>query len=404
MAQTAFWATCASAVAILFSIAASQILMGIGIAAFLLSRERVRLPRPALPLALFLALTLISLVASGDPRAGLPQVKKLYVYLMLALVYSVVRRMPESRNLLLACCAVAGADSILGIFQFIQKWREAQILQEDFYNYYLPARITGFMSHWMTFSGEQMLVLVILIAFLLFGNRPSSRIAQALWLLGAGAMSVALVLGDTRSTWLAAFGATLYLAWSRRKLLALAVPLIVLAGFTLAPQSIRERASSILRPHGDLDSNEFRVVVWKTGLRMIRAHPLLGLGPEMVHKHFYEWLPPDAPRPLPPGYYGHLHSIYIHYAAERGIPAVLMLMWMFGMMLFDFTRALRRLPPGRGDARFLLHAGVACVIAVMIEGAFELNMGDSEVLTMFLTITACCYVAVGSARRQEAAA
>ena len=118
----------------------------------------------------------------------------------------------------------------------------------------------------------------------------------------------------------------------------------------------------------------------------------------MVHKHFNEWLPNDIPLPLPPGYYGHLHSIYVHYAAERGIPAMLSLLWMLGLILYDALRSLRRLPRGRSDPRFLLMAAIACVLAIAIEGAFELNLGDSEVLTMFLAITACTYVAVDEAR------
>ena len=78
---------------------------------------------------------------------------------------------------------------------------------------------------------------------------------------------------------------------------------------------------------------------------------------------------------------------------------MLMLVWMLGMMLFDFGRALKGLAPGRGAGRFLLQAGIGCTIAILVEGAFELNLGDSEVLTMFLVVSACGYIAV----EQEAA-
>ncbi len=103
--------------------------------------------------------------------------------------------------------------------------------------------------------------------------------------------------------------------------------------------------------------NEFRLVTWQTGLRMIKAHPLLGLGPEQIKRHdgkpepspvFMQYLPPDTPFPLPSGWYGHLHSIYLHYAAEREMPsAMLMLVWM---LLPDaqrfFGKAVGRLPAG----------------------------------------------------------
>src|SRR3989442_13122001 len=72
-----------SAVAILFSIAASQILLALALAALLLSKAPLRLPRIWLPLGLFLLLTLVSLALSGDAAAGLPQIRKISVNPML---------------------------------------------------------------------------------------------------------------------------------------------------------------------------------------------------------------------------------------------------------------------------------------------------------------------------------
>ena len=378
---------------VLFSIAASQILLGISIAALLLSRERIRIPRPAIPLALFLAGTIVSLLASGHILAGMPQVRKLYVYTTLIVIFTVVRRTAQARNIMLAWCAAAGLSSLLGIFQFARSWQEARDFHRDFYTFYLNSRITGAMSHWMTFSGQEMIVFIVLAALLLFARIPDSRLLAALW-VAAAAMGLALLLSDTRSVWIATLVALVYLIWFRKRILVLAVPLIVLMVFAIGPQPIRERIVSIIHPQAGIDSNGFRVIVWRTGLEMIRAHPFLGLGPEQVHQQFYAWLPADIQRPLPPGYYGHLHSIYIHYAAERGIPVVLMLLWMLGMIIYDCARGLRRLPRGTSDTRFLLHATIACVVAILVEGFAELNLGDSEVLAMFLVLTACGYVAV----------
>ncbi len=376
--------------------------MAVALLALLLSGLTIRVPRVWLPLALFLLLTLVSLLLSGDTRAGLPQVKKLFVYLMLPLLFTVVRNVRQARNLLLVWVAGAGFASLIGIVQFALKWRQARDLDVDFYTYYLNGRITGTMGHWMTFSGEEMLVTVILIAFLLFGSWQGKRALAGLLAAGAG-MSAALLLSDTRSVWIATLAAAVFLTFAFRKRLVLVVPVAAMLGFALAPDPVKERVVSIVHPQNGIDSNEFRVIVWRTGWNIIQAHPMLGLGPEMVHKHFNEWLPKDIPLPLPPGYYGHLHSIYVHYAAERGIPAMLMLLTMLGLIMFDAARGLKRLPPGRGDTRFLLMSAMGCVIAILIEGAFELNLGDSEVLTMVLVITACTYVGVGDSRQLQPA-
>ena len=74
-------------------------------------------------------------------------------------------------------------------------------------------------------------------------------------------------------------------------------------------------------------------VVVNTGAIVEHDHPVLGLGPEGVKTQFDEYVPADIPRPLPSGWYGHLHNIYLHYAAERGIPTMLVLMWMILMLL-----------------------------------------------------------------------
>jgi hypothetical protein len=51
-------------------------------------------------------------------------------------------------------------------------------------------------------------------------------------------------------------------------------------------------------------------------------------------------------------------------------------------------------PPGKSDSRFLLHGGIAVILATLAEGFFEYNLGDSEVLTMFLVVVACGYLAL----------
>ena len=127
---------------------------------------------------------------------------------------------------------------------------------------------------------------------------------------------------------------------------------------------------------------------------MIAAHPLLGIGPDETKYHFLDYLPPDTPKPLPPGFYQHLHNFYLQFAAERGIPTMLMMLWMLAMIVYDFFHALQRLPPGQSDERFLLNGGIATVIGIMLSGLFEVNLGDSEVLTVFLVVVACGYVAV----------
>ena len=391
--RAAMYCTLGSAVAILFSIAASQTLLGLAVAALLFSGAKLQLPPIWLPLGLFLLGTVVSLIFSGDPLAGLPQIRKFFVFLMLLVVYSTIRELVTVRRLFYGWAIAGACTAAWGLVQFARKLHEAHALGMKFYEYYTGERITGAMSHWMTFGGEEMFVLLMVGAILFFG--PARRGKERWpWLVCGMLLMAALVLGQTRSIWLGTLVGGLYLIWFWRRLVVLALPLALAALVLLGPSSVRERFVSLFRPHQGVDSNRFRVVTWRTGLRMIEAHPWLGLGPEEPRIQFNNYVPADIPRPLPIGSYIHLHNIYLEYAAERGIPTLLALMWMLIKILVDFTRALYSLPAGRSDRRYILRGAVAVVVAAMASGFFEYNLGDSEVLTMFLVAVACGYTAV----------
>ena len=388
--RVARWLAFASSAAIVVGIAPSQILLGMALAALLLSREKLRLPPIKLPLGLFLLGTLIAIAFSGDPAAGFPQVKKIYVFFQLLVVFSLLN-VEWVRWLFLTWAALGSISAGLSFIQFARKVREAHAAHSDVYSFYVGERITGFMSHWYTFSAEEMFILIMLGSFLLFA--PVTRKYLFVWCSAMLVMLSGLLLAETRGIWIATTAAGLYLLWFWRRWVVLLIPVAIAAGFLFSPPVIRERFTSILRP-GKLDSNDFRVVTWRTGLRMIERHPWLGLGPEMPRIHFNEYVPSDIPRPLPVGSYIHLHNIYLHYAAERGIPTLLVFLWLMGRILVDFSRGLRTLPPGRGDPRFLLYGGVASVLAILVDGVANMNLGDSEVLTMFLVVVASGYLAL----------
>jgi O-antigen ligase len=374
----AYWAMLGSAVASVFSIAVSQSLLGISIAAILASGEKPRLPVWWPAVAAFLGLTLISWLASGDLKAGLPQIRKLYVWASLIVVVTVMRSERDIRRLVIAWWAIGVLAALRGCWQFWQKWHTAQLAGDDFYRSYVGARITGFMSHWMTFSG-QMLIVFALAGALVLLSATSRR-----WRMGMAAglciIAAAIVLGMTRGIWLATGAVAVYLLWTWKRWTVAIVPLMGLALFVAGPAGVKERMTSLVKPRGQLDSNQHRIVTWRTGMEMVKAHPLLGLGPENVGRKFQQYVPADIPRPLPEGWYGHLHNIYLHYSAERGIPAMLCLLWAFAWALWDWTRKLR----GSAEGRWALHGGIALVAGILITGLFEHNLGDSEILLMTL--------------------
>ena len=386
-----YWLAFGSAASILFSIAVSQSLLGIGILALLLSRRRLRFPPILLPLALFFAATVMADLLSGDPSKGVPQIRKFFVFGIVLILFNTFRSISQVRNLVLAWTGIATLSAGLALGQFARRFHEAIQLHASVYDYVLDGRITGFASHWMTYGGEQMIVLLLLLALLLFAPGGAWKIfgwaaATIIW--------TAIVLGLTRSIFLVAVPAgALVLAWNYKRWLVYAAPAVALAMFLAAPPHIQDRVFSVFRPHGDVDSNSRRIIMARTGLRMIAAHPVFGIGPEQIQPQFLAYLPADVARPLPKGWYGHLHNLYLQHAAERGVPALACMLWIIGKMTRDFHNASKM--PARAGAHFIWLGALAVIAAILAEGFFEYNLGDSEVLTMFLATITCGYVAIG---------
>jgi O-antigen ligase len=380
--RAAFWCAMGAAVASMCSIAVSQSLLGISLASMMAGRVKPRLPQGWAWLAAFAALTVISMALSPEPAAGLPQVRKLYVLLIVAAVASTFSEARQVRWLVEGWMVLGAAAAAAGIWQFGAKWAHARAAGEDFYLSYVASRITGFMSHWMTFSGQMMIVLLVGGAYFLFGGLDRRRrwVVLAVLLLAA----LALALGFTRGIWLASAAGSIYLLGVWRRWAVLLVPAAAVLAFAAGPESLRARALSLVKPHGQVDSNQHRIVTFRTGLRMIEARPLAGVGPERVGREFMNYLPPDIKPPLPQGYYGHLHNIYLHYAAERGIPAMLA---MVGFLLANAIGWAARLRRGEGE-RWILHGGIALLTGVLVTGIFEYNLGDSEILMMTMAAVA----------------
>jgi putative inorganic carbon (HCO3(-)) transporter len=374
-----------SAASILFSIAISQILLGIGLLLLTLGRPALNFPAIKLPLALFFIATILADLFSGNPQAGIPQIKKFYVFGIVVLISCAFRTVAQFTTLLISWVAISVLSAAAGFAHVLARRQHAvQLKWITDYDYYLDDRIRGFANHWMTFGAEQMIVLLMLLSFLLFAcpkrwRIPAWSCAAILW--------ISLMLGLTRSIFLLGVPlGVLYLLCAFKPWTLALIPILAIASYIVMPFQVRERVWSVVSPHGEMDSNSFRSVTRRTGWEMVKRHPWFGLGPEEIRPSFESYVPPGIPRPLPPGWYGHLHNIYLQYAAERGIPALCFLLWMIGKMVIDFAWALRS-----GDVpqqhRYILHGAIAVVIAILAAGFFEYNLGDSEVLTMFLAVT-----------------
>jgi O-antigen ligase len=166
----------------------------------------------------------------------------------------------------------------------------------------------------------------------------------------------------------------------RRRRLALVAGMTLLAGLGVAAPALLElrREANVLQP-GELSAGAAsaadRLVLWRAGGAMIAQRPLLGIGANRTRREAARFLPPEHRRPGPPA---HLHSAPLTLAAERGLPALALAMWLYAASL----RRFGRLTTGPGGT--VARGAGAAVAAFLVMGLFEDNFGDTEVLFVHL--------------------
>jgi O-antigen ligase len=346
--------------ALQFSIAIAQSLLAVAlvcwVALVVIRRERVEVPRFFWPLAVYAALTLVSAAFSPEPQVSFADTKQLVLFLLVPLAFRFVRGSRGST--LITVIVTAGAISAAyGIFQY-------GILHYDIHH-----RARGTLGHYMTFSGLVMLVLTVALARLLFGRR------DRLWAaLVMPALAVAVSVTFTRNTIVGACVAAALLFSLKDFRLFAVLPVLAAVFLTVAPAELTARFTSIANLQDP--TNRDRVAMLREGARMVRAHPFVGVGPNMVQALYAEYRGPDAVEQINP----HLHNVPMQIAAERGLPALGVWLWFIAVVLFDLVKEFRR-----GD-RMLAAAAMAAMAAALSAGLFEYNFGDSEFLMMLLLL------------------
>ena len=359
------------------SIALSQILltalMLCWIAILVRDRTWPSAPRFFLPLAAYAAFTLAASAFSIDPVASFIDSRQLVLFALVPAVYDIARGRRAS-TVVDVIVTIGAASAAFGIIQY-------GVLHYD----NLGQRPQGALTHYMTYSGVLMLVICAAVARLVFGSRD--RMWPALVM---PALVVALALTLSRNAWIGgcvAVGLLLVLKDSR---LSALLPVILAALFVIAPGGIVNRLQSTFNAQDP--ANQDRFAMLEIGARILRDHPLTGVGPNMVPRVYEQYRPDYAVNASNP----HLHNVPMQIAAERGLPALAVWTWFIIVLVVSLFRQFRK-----GQDRVLAATGLAAVSAMLVAGLFEYNFGDSEFLMLFLVLVTLPFAA---ARPEDAAA
>ena len=351
--------------ALQFSIAAANIFLALALLMWLghvASLRRIEIPRFFYPLAAYATLTLVSAAFSDDPNASFVDSKQLVLFLIVPMVYEFARG-AKAPFVVQAIITVGAVSALIGIFQF-------GVLQYD----NLGRRPQGALTHYMTYSGVLMLVTCAAAARILFTR---DRIWPSLMM---PALLVILGLTFTRSALVGASAGLAFLLLLKDLRLMAVLPVLAALFFVLAPPQVSDRFMSMFDARDPTRID--RVVMLKVGARMVRSHPVAGVGPARVGDRYREFLAPSEPARANP----HLHNVPMQIAAERGLPALIAWLALVGVLAFDMVRRLKN-----PDTRFLAAAALGSIVAMVAAGMAEYNFGDSEFLMLFLVLMTLPY-------------
>ena len=239
-------------------------------------------------------------------------------------------------------------------------------------------RASGWTRHYQTFAEIlQMIALLALgLALAHLRNHGPNKVF-AIAIAAVSLLTVGLVLTAMRTVIIAfVIGASL-IAWrslrgAYKVVFTFALFFVIAFGVAVVWQT-RDRNSLLL---GD-PSSSLRLEIARVGLSRVLIHPIFGHGMDAMKLHWNEW-----------GFPGrdilHLHSTPLQLAFDRGLPMLLLWLWM--MILFWLTIArseTRAADLSDTNSYGILLGTLGALTGFLVSSLVNYNYGDAEAVMLF---------------------
>ncbi|MEM6253087.1 MAG: IctB family putative bicarbonate transporter [Cyanobacteria bacterium P01_D01_bin.156] len=213
-----------------------------------------------------------------------------------------------------------------------------------------------------------------------------------------------LVLSYSRGGWIGLLGLFFVLAmllvywwselfpsfwrrWALPLLLGTMAGLVLFAVLFVGP--VRERVMTMFAGRGD-SSNNFRINVWQGAMAMVRARPVLGIGPgnDAFNKVY-----PFFQRPN----YTALsaYSVFLEHLVEAGIIGFTAFLWLLATTFYQGLYQLRRLRMDMNSQGYWLIGAIATCFGMLVHGLVDTVWYRPQVSTLWwmcMAVIASFYV------------
>lgn len=245
-----------------------------------------------------------------------------------------------------------------------------------------PSRAQGFYSHYVSYA--EVLELLTMLAFgLWLGCRHRfSRLGLGfvgLWL----AFAIALGATLTRAAWVTTALGCLLQVWFhvRRWSVRVVLPAILLLAAAGTNAAMHKWRGIGLIDLGD-PGTEYRLLMWRDGLWLIKDHPWFGVGMHTIRDSWWKFN--LAAYKKYPNLRSHFHSTPIQLAVELGLPVLIAWLSLMGVY---WVLLVRLVPRAREQTDATLYGLMLGVLGgaggFLASSLVHYNFGDSIAAMLF---------------------
>jgi len=347
-------------IAMPFKIGLTQTSLGLALLSWLgriIVTRQVKLQKISLEwaFAVFIASVILSLFFSTNVTQSFIFLKRL---LLIPIVYLMALNTDDKKlfeRIAILFVISVTIYSLSGIFSFISN----------------PTLRVRHIQNSMTAGGITMIGSLAALALAIVLKNMYIRIAFTLMCIFN---LVCLVLTSTRGSWLGfLFGALLIIYYTNKKLIIALIVLLPIIYF-FGPENFSQRVQHMFDP--TWRTNAKRLAWWSVGWEIFKDHPLVGVGDVSTNKIYEKYAPPGTKELI-----GHFHSNYVHIAVTLGGIGLLAFLFMiiniYIKLLCNFKKCAQD-----GIFKAWALAALSIFLAFNINGFFEWNYGDAEIITI----------------------
>lgn len=339
---------------------------------------------------LYWLISLLATALSPIPKAAAVGFVKLSLYLSFFVVLARILRVPRLRNwmigiYLMTALLVSGygiRQNFLGV-EALATWVDPTSDQAG------TTRVYSYLGNPNLLAAYLIPAVALSVAACFVWKRPGPKLLAVFMTL---CNTACLVLTYSRGGWIGLVLTVLFLAilllawwsvylppfWRKWAVPTVAGGLVVVVGVAvLVLPPLRSRVFSMFLGRGD-SSNNFRINVWNSVLKMIRDRPILGIGPgNTIFNKIYPLYQQPKFTALS------AYSIFLEIAVETGIVGIACFGWLLSVVFSQGWTQLQRLRTQNDPQAFWLIGAIATIPGELGQGLFDTVWYRPEVNTLW---------------------